>query len=149
MRSKTKIFALIIGVIAAVIAMCFVTACGEEPVEPPAPVYKVTSVRLQYNDENITGGTLSVDVTQKTVQLSASVIKDEQADGTVTYVSSEASVATINDSGLVTLLSAGETVITAEAGEKSDSIVLVVGDDMSGAPDEYARRVKLWLPSQI
>ena len=137
MRSKTKIFALIIGVIAAVIAMCFATACGEDPVEPPAPVYKVTSVRLQYNDENITGGTLSVDVTQNTVQLSASVIKDELADGTVTYASSEASVATINDSGLVTLLSAGETVITAEAGEKSDSIVLVVGDDMGGAPDEY------------
>lgn len=136
MKIRKKVIALVLCVIMALCAVGTLSACGDngekQPVvEPPAPVYEVHSVTLQYNDANVTGGTLSADVSAGTIQLGAKVEKDEQADGTVTYESSNASVATINSSGLVTLVAKGETVISATAGDKSHKIVLVVGDDYS------------------
>ena len=61
-----------------------------------------------------------------TVQLTAQVDKDEQADGTVTFTSSNPDIADVNNAGLVTLKSAGETVITATVDDESCYIVIVV-----------------------
>ncbi|MBE6038035.1 MAG: hypothetical protein E7218_02370 [Anaerofustis stercorihominis] len=56
----------------------------------------------------------TIDTTQK-LQLSASVIPAEATDKTVTWTSSEESVATVDANGLVTPLKAGETTITVTA----------------------------------
>ena len=122
MKIRQRLIALILCVIMALCTVGFLSACGDDGekqpvVEPPAPVYEVHSVTLQYNDANVTGGTLSADVSAGTIQLGAKVEKDEQADGTVTYESSDTDVATINSSGLVTLVAKGETVISATAGD--------------------------------
>ena len=49
----------------------------------------------------------------------------------VTYDSSNKSVATISQNGVVRLLSQGETVISAQVGEKHHDIVLIVKNDNS------------------
>lgn len=136
MKGKSKIIAIILCM-ALVFGLAFgLVGCGgskNPPVDPPAPVYKVHSVTLQYNDKNIDGGILNVDVSAKTVQLTAKVEKDEKADGTVKFASSEESVASVDGKGLVTLKKEGETVVSATAGEKKHEIVLVVGDDYTAA----------------
>lgn len=136
MKTKSKIIALLLCVILALCLIPSFAACGEEPVDPPSSEYKVYSVTLQYNGKNIDGNVLNADVSAGTLQLTAKVVKDDGADGAVTYASSVAEVATVSKDGLVTLASKGETVITATAGDKKHEIVLVVADDYSTA-DSY------------
>lgn len=141
MKAKIRIFALVCSVM---LAFMLIVGCGNNAdnnggdnggnqstvVVPPVPVHKVISVNLQVNDVNVEG-TYSVDISAGTLQFAASVLKDEGADGTVTYASSDTSVAMINSSGRTTLRSTGETVISASAGDKEHKIVLIVGDDYS------------------
>lgn len=126
-----------------VVAVLFIgialSACGESGatsggVHTTDP--KVHSVVLRYNEANI-GGTLEADLSLGTVRIVASVTKDEGADGTVTFRSGTPSVAKISSDGLVTLLSAGETVITAQAGGKRQDFVLVVTDEF-GEEETFA-----------
>ncbi|MBO5328169.1 MAG: Ig-like domain-containing protein [Clostridia bacterium] len=128
MKIRTKITSLVMALIMIVSVFSFAGCLtAETPVNPPAAVYKVQSVTLKHNDKSIEG-TLSVDKSIEEIQLSADVVKDAQADGTVTYSSSNKKVATINSLGKVKLLSEGETVITAQAGDKVHTIVLIVGN---------------------
>lgn len=111
--------------------LSFVVGCGQtkEPdniVEPPVKGTVVKSVTLQKDNENIAGNLLSVDLLVGTVQLNAVVQKDGGGEVSVTYESTVKDVATINQSGLVSLVAEGETIISASAGDKTHEIVLAV-----------------------
>ena len=87
---------------------------------------EVTSVELTF-----TATSLDIDDTlQATV-----VVLPSDAPQTVTYSSSKLDVATVSDTGLVTALKAGEVVITATAGGKSDSVTLTVNEEEVIIPD--------------
>lgn len=133
MKTKSKI---IVTVLSLVMILCSLLLVGcqdgtpDQTLQPPAPIYKVHSVTIKMDGEAVEG-TLTTDVNTKELQLTATVQKDAQADGTVTYTSNNPKVATIDQSGKVVLLSKGESVITARAGGKTHTIVLIVRDDFS------------------
>ena len=135
MNKKGKIFSLLMSTVMALGMLSALAGCGgnvekipENPhVDPPAAEYKVYSVAVQYNNSNV-NGSLTVDLSAGSISLSAVVNKDEQADGTVTFASSVETVATVTNEGVVTLKSAGETVISATAGTKKNEFVLIVGN---------------------
>ncbi len=99
--------------------------------QPPEETPKVHSVSISYNDEAVQG-VLSVDVTRGEIQLAADVQKDDGAQGTLAFTSSVPEVATVDETGKVTLVSAGETVITADFGGVKSNIVLVVSSGTTG-----------------
>lgn len=150
MKKTKRLFALVLCLALALCTAPGVIACGnkteeqgkwvtpeippEQVVTPPAAVHRVYSVTLQYNDNNIDGGVLSVDKSAGSIRLTASVAKDDQADGTVKFDSSDKTVATVAADGVVTLVNKGETVISATVGDKSHDVVLVVGDSHTAAP---------------
>lgn len=153
MKTNKKILALVTSLTLTFCMALGLTACGgktegggkwvtpeipaDQIVTPPASVHRVYSVILQYNDREIDGGVLSVDKSAGTLKVTASVTKDEEADGTVVFASSDKTVATINQSGLITLLKKGETEISATAGDKSHRVVLVVRDDHAATPASH------------
>ena len=106
------------------------TPNADNTVQPPEPTYKVHSVTMKYDGDNIEG-TLAVDIVNKEIQITTEVRKDAQADGTVKYSSNNKDVATIDANGKIILVGEGETVIRAEAGGKTHSIVLIVKDDFT------------------
>ena len=99
--------------------------------QPPEETPKVHSVSISYNDEAVQG-VLSVDVTRGEIQLAADVQKDDGAQGTLAFTSSVPEVATVDETGKVTLVSAGETVITADFGGVKGNMVLVVSSGTTG-----------------
>lgn len=99
--------------------------------QPPAETPKVHSVSISFNDEAVQG-VLSVDVTRGEIQLGADVQKDDGAQGTLAFTSSVPEVATVDETGKVTLVSAGETVITADFGGVKSNMVLVVSSGTTG-----------------
>lgn len=131
MRSiRKKLLAALIFVIVLCVGIAF-AACSSGEVQKPDPVLKVQSVTLRFEGKDIEG-TLNADLSLGTVQIEALIVKDEGADGTVSYKSSDSSVAEIDAGGLITLKAGGETAITAEAGGKNDNFVLIVTS--SGSP---------------
>lgn len=62
----------------------------------------------------------------KTVNLVATVSPDNATDKTVTWTSSQKTVAEVDDKGKVTALKAGDTVITAKAGDKTVACTIKV-----------------------
>ena len=124
-RKHGKLSLLCLGVIMIIALLCF-SGC-KTVVEAPQSVDKVYSVNLQYNGANI-DGQLSVDLSMEIVNLKAKILQDGSA--LATYESSDTSVATISANGIVTLLSGGETAITATAGDKTHSIILIVNEDL-------------------
>ena len=109
--------------VAALLAACLTTACGDdtvEPVPPPAPVpttitISPTSATLQSLGE--------------TVRLAATV-QDQNgqtmSSATVTWASGDPSVATVDASGLVTAVANGTATVTATAGSASGSVAVTV-----------------------
>lgn len=61
-----------------------------------------------------------------TMKLNATVLPEHADDKTVAWSSSDESVATVDQDGTVTAESAGEAVITARSGDKSDTCNIVV-----------------------
>lgn len=110
---------------------------ADEIVNPPEQTYRVYTVTMQYNDKAISGDVLSVDKSAGSISVTTSVVKDDQADGTVVYDSSDKTVATITSEGQITLLKKGETVISATVGAKSHKVVLAVKDDHASAPTSH------------
>ena len=132
MKGKLKL--MLLGVLTFVLALSlfgFVgcansgNGSGEAIVNPPEKLAKVYSVTISYNGETV-DGTITAELSLGEITVTASVRKDEAADGTVTYISSVPEVAEIAQSGLITLKAKGETVITATAGDKKYDIVLTV-----------------------
>ena len=68
----------------------------------------------------------------ETIQLSATVGPDDATDKSVTWSSSNATVATVDSTGKVKALKEGSSVITAKAGEKSATCTLTVSNSSSG-----------------
>ena len=96
-----------------------------EATATPAPTPDVvvpTSVTLEQE-----GGILNNGMTWT---LHATVLPEDAADKTITWTSADESIATIDDSGVITTHAPGQTTITAacEAGGMSTSYTLVVQD---------------------
>ena len=72
----------------------------------------VTSISLNKTNSTICVG--------NTVQLTATVYPDNATDKTVTWISSNTSVATVNSSGLVTAFAVGDATITATTNDGSN-----------------------------
>ena len=81
-------------------------------------VVVVTSVTLDVQELELVEG--------ETGQLSATVLPDNATDKTVTWISSDESVATVDQEGKVTAVKAGEAIITAKAGDKEAQCKVVV-----------------------
>ena len=100
-----------------VTAICTVTVI-------PTPV---TSIKITVHGET----TLEIN---QTVQLTAEVLPENATDKTVVWTSSNQGVATVTETGLVTALSAGETVITAtNSAGQYDRVTIAV---LSNEPEE-------------
>lgn len=130
----------LLGLLLCAILAFPLVGCGDSnviQVEPPSKTGEVSSVTIGYEDADITGGMLAVDLSVGTLTLRANVRKtDESVNAVVKFNSSVKDVATVTENGTVTLVGVGETVITAEAGNKKHEIVLVVGDNYS-VPQQY------------
>ena len=116
-RRQTTLFAITLFVAA------WAYACGDGTVEPPPPdPPRPTTVTVN----PATALLVSLDAT---VQLSAEV-RDQNGNamtGTaVTWSSSDATVATVDPSGLVTAASGGSAVVTATAGAASGTAAVAV-----------------------
>ena len=89
----------------------YVTATAEDGGHTARiPVY----VSIQAEGIALTPDALTLEKEQAPVQLTAQVLPEEAADQTVFWSSSDETVASVDDAGLVTPLSGGEAVITAE-----------------------------------
>ena len=81
--------------------------------------YEVESITLDKTEGILTAG--------NTVTLNAAVLPEEVAnETTVTWTSSDKKIATVDENGKVTAITAGEATITANAGEKSATYKLTV-----------------------
>lgn len=87
------------------------TCCTVLVKEVEPEIVDVTSITL---DINVISDLFIGDKTQ----LSASVAPSNATDKTVTWQSMDTSIATVNSSGLVTVVGCGVTIITATAGDK-------------------------------
>ena len=95
-------------------------------------VIAVTSVTLDLTTLSLTEG--------ETSTLVATVLPTDATDKTVTWSSSDSSVATVSD-GTVTAIKEGTATITASAGEKSASCTVTVSSmvtSLSVSPREYS-----------
>ena len=85
--------------------------------------------------------TLELKVTDRAVQLHATVTPENATNKTVTWTSDNQEVAVVDQNGYVTPLSVGRAVITAAAGHKDDTCVVTVVDDST--PVVEVERVSL------
>ena len=104
----------------------------EEKVEAPDPIKEVTSVTIKYNNIAENDGYINVDLSAGSIDLTATVRVKNKCEYTLEFTSSNPDVAEITNEGKVTIKAAGETVITAKAGDKSHSIVLLVSGSKVG-----------------
>ena len=131
-----KATVLLLGLIMLVSMICL-AGCETTTVEQPKNTGQVYSVNLQYDGANV-DGQLTVDISLKNLVLSAKILQDGYE--TATYESSDPTVATISSNGIVNLISVGETIVTATAGNKSHSVILVVRDELTSS-QSYALTV--------
>ena len=89
------------------------------------PDPQVYSIRLQYNNKNI-DGQFEADISMGTVAFTAKIVKDQGSTFQKVFASSNQTVAEIDQTGLTTLKSEGESIISVSAGGKSHEIVLIV-----------------------
>ncbi|VEU82730.1 N-acetylmuramoyl-L-alanine amidase CwlH precursor [Acholeplasma hippikon] len=80
------------------------------------PVVLVTSVEITGEQVGVIGGTIT---------LTATVLPENATDKTITWSSSDPTIATVN-SGVVSLLKAGVVTITAKSGSVEDTISITV-----------------------
>ena len=114
-------FAIVVSAILTVSA--WVAACGDATVVPPPPdPPRPTTV-------TVSPATAELAALGATVQLAAEV-RDQNgqvmSDAAVTWASSDASVATVAASGLVTAAGNGSTTVTATSGEATGSAAVTV-----------------------
>lgn len=146
MKGKSKLLALLLSAVMA-FGVCATAACGDSGGENPDNTQnqdqnqdqnqnqktpEVSSVTLKHSGK-VVGETMEVSLSDKTLTLVAEVVKDDGADGKVTWTSSNEQVATVAE-GTVTLKTAGETTIRAQAGNKSASVKLTVKDSAVTPP---------------
>ena len=117
---------------------------------------KVTTVELENvipcTGLSITPTTKAFDTLGATQQITATITPSNTTD-TVYYVSSNESVATVSDTGLITCVGVGSATITVTCGEQSatcavTSEVTVVLDDVYYAENGYQYSGSLELPTK-
>lgn len=86
-------------------------------IHPEPPVTEITGVTVGPKTNNLEVGA--------TRQLNATV-EPTEAPQDVSYSSSDESIATVSEGGLVTAIGAGQATITVRAGEKSDTATVNV-----------------------
>ncbi len=106
----------VIATIAAILSMANFVACKSDDDDGDDTV-AVTSVSLDKTTVNVKVG--------ESATLIATVTPDNATDKTVSWTSSDTSVATVKD-GTVTGVKAGSAIITATAGEESASAAVTV-----------------------
>ena len=118
LRARFAIPAMAIGAIALA-----ALSCGDGAVEPPpAPVPVATTV-------TVNPGSAALDALEETARLTAEVRDQNRqvmAGAAVAWSSSDASVATVDASGLVTAVANGSATITATAGSVSGTGAVTV-----------------------
>lgn len=91
----------------SILVTAFILVCS---CEKPKEEIPVSSVSISQSTAEMIEG--------ETVQLIATVLPNDATNKTVVWASSKQSVATVTDSGLVTAIAAGTTIITASSGIK-------------------------------
>ena len=107
---------------------CWAVACGEGPIEPPPDPPRATAV-------TVTPATASMTALGDTARFEARVwdqIGRVMAGATVSWSSSDATVAEVDASGLATATGDGTATITAAAGSASESATVTVAQAVSG-----------------
>ncbi|MEA5107869.1 MAG: Ig-like domain-containing protein [Sphaerochaeta associata] len=115
MTSKKFRWALLFALICVLTLSMSCDALLDKPVD-------VTGVTLGQNNQMLEVG--------QTLQLTVTVAPADATDKTVTYASSDATVASVSNTGLVTALKKGNATITVTTtdGAKTDTIVITVLD---------------------
>ena len=138
--SKARIIAVLLAAVFCFASMGLLTGCTTPDREvvtplpsltPPESTPKVHSVVITYNDAAV-NGQLTVDLSFGTLELGATVNKDDGAAGALMFDSTNREVAVVDKNGKVTLLSKGDTVITAKYGSESARVLLAVESGVAG-----------------
>ncbi len=79
-----------------------------------------------------------------TVQLTATVTPDNVTDKTVTWTSSDESVATVDATGLVSVLKPGEATITASCGEAKATCLVKAVSGIAGILTDDAASIEVY-----
>lgn len=106
---KKRIFQLFITVLTLTMILSCFTACGDVPVE---------SLVLSNTELTINVGNASA--------VSCTVLPEDATDKTVNWSSSNNSVATVNNVGVITAVSAGTCTITASSGDITATVNVIV-----------------------
>ncbi|MYA63311.1 MAG: Ig domain-containing protein [Gemmatimonadetes bacterium] len=107
--------------VSAALVTCALLACGDDPI-PPEPVPVPTTVE-------VTPAASTLSALGETVQLTATVSDQNgnvMSGASVTWSSGDASVATVNATGLVTAAGNGTATITATSGNASGTATVTV-----------------------
>lgn len=115
-----KRFSVLCGIILTI--LCLV-ACGKDS-EDDIPTIKVTSVTLSSTDMSMTVGDVQT--------LTATVAPANATNKSVTWRSSNSSVATVSSTGEVKAVGAGTSTITATADGKSATCEVMVKQESGG-----------------
>jgi len=101
--------------------LLFIACSGDDPVDDSPKDVLVSTIVI--NGSNITDGTTS--------QLSVAILPNNATDKSVTWSVSDASIATISNTGLLTAVAKGTVTVTVEANDASgvsaDKVVTVSG----------------------
>jgi len=89
----------------------------KEKIHPNPPVTEIAGVTISLKTNNLEVGDER--------QLN-SVVEPSEAPQDVSYSSSDNSIASVDESGLVTAIAAGQATITVSAGDKSDTAIVNV-----------------------
>lgn len=105
-----------------VLVVCLALACA--CVDNNDNGIKATGISI--SGTGVNNGKLSVMTGNRDLTLVATVRPSDATDKTVTWTSSNPSVATVSAQGVVSFLSGGTTTVTAKCGDVSDSIEITV-----------------------
>lgn len=115
-------------------AIITATAASEESascevivVRKGAPIVAVTKITLNKESVSLKEG--------ETETLTATVEPDDATDQTVDWNSADETIATVDQNGKITAVKAGETTITAKAGDKTAQCDVIVTKDGPGGED--------------